>query len=283
MYYEKLQKLYTKIDLPKLQTINADSEESYAMTIKVAFVKSLQLNQLLHNKIENEDSFLFLSILRGTCEELIVLEYIKQLIAEKDRNALVNSLLKAAVKKELIEQTHFIQKYRPAQPVLTEKVAEFFPGEEIFEILSRNGINGKSLPPTEQMAKKVGLEELYNYMYRASCSFVHFNPRIMLRTIWYENEQPEQSSISINNFNKYYFSFCSFYGSYLFGLIFKKFKNYLEVSKEDEVTVNKIIEIVRRTIHYPELVTYEECNLKRPKTELTIINDFLKDQLFDKE
>jgi len=281
MYYEKLQELYSKIDLSKLQKINADMENRYAMTIIIAFVKSLQLNQTLHNKIENENSFLFLSTLRGACEELIILEYIQQQIVEEDRSLIIISLLKESMRKELIQQRLFIQKYRPAQPVLTEMLAEHFPGEEISSILSRNGITGKILPRTEQMARKVGLEELYNFVYRASCSFVHFNPRIMLRTVWYENNLPEQSNISIANFNKYYFSFCSFYGSYLFGLIFQKFKSYLDLSKEDESTINEIIKLIRHTVHYPELVTYEECNIKRPKTELTIINRFLENQLFD--
>lgn len=226
------------------------------MTIMIAFIKSLQLNQTLHDKIENENSFLFLSTLRGACEELITLEYIQQQIVEEDRSSIIGSPLKESMRKELIQQGHFIQKYSPAQPVLTEKLVEHFPSEEISSILSRNGIKGKKMPPTNQMAETVGLEESYNYMYRASCSFVHFNPRIMLRTVWHENNLPEQSNISITNFNKYYFSFCSFYGSYLFGLIFQKFKSYLDLSKEDESTINEIIELIRRTVHYPELVTY---------------------------
>lgn len=281
MKYEKLKKLYRKINLSKLQRISADMENKYAMTIRVSFIKSLQLNRALYDEIEQENSFLFLSTLRGVCEEVIVLEYIQNQIVEEDRSLIISSLLKESTRKELIQQSDFIQKYRPTQPVLTEELAEHLPGEEIEMILSRNNIRGKKLPPTQQMAKKVGLEELYNYMYRASCSFVHFNPRIMLRTIWYEDNLPKQGKISIKNFNKYYFSFCSFYGSYLFGLIFQKFQYYLDVSEEDKAKINEIIELIRRTVHYPELVTFEECNIQRPKTELTIINNFIENNLFD--
>lgn len=283
MYFEKIQELFNQIDLNKIQTVDIDNIGDFELTVKIAFCKCLQLNLLIHQEIFNPNSFLYLSNLRGTCEEVIVLKFINELFVEEDKNQIIKSIIKISIKKDLKEQKNFINKYRPAQPILDEKLADHFPGEEIGTILNRNGINGNKIPPTAQMADKVGLKELYDFIYRASCSFVHFNPRIMQRTVWYDNNQTKKSTISITNFNKYYFSFSSFYGSYLFGLLYQNFKEYLNISAKDKGVIEEIIETVRRKVHYPDLVTYEECNLKRPKTELTIINDFLENQIFKKK
>lgn len=283
MYFEKIQKLYNQVNLEEIQTVNVDGIGDFELIVKIAFCKSLQLNQIIHQEIFSKNSFLFLSILRGICEEIIVLKFINELISERDKDELIKSILKTSIKRELKQQNIFIKKYRPAQPVLGESLANHFQGEEIAAILNRNGINRIKIPPTEQMASKVGLKELYDFIYRASCSFVHFNPRIMQRTVWYENNQPDTGTISITNFNKYYFSFSSFYGSYLFGLLYTNFKEYINLNINQNKIIEEIMESVRRKTHYPDLVTFEECNIKRPKTDLTIINDYLENQIFKKE
>ncbi len=283
MYFEKIKELYNQIDLKEIQKVNLNEVKDFELTVKIAFCKSIQLNQITHQELFNENSFLYLSTLRGICEEVIVLKFINELFTDSDKDELIKSISKSLMRKELKEQNNFIKKYRPAQPVLDERLADHFEGEEIGVILNRNGINGNKIPPTAQMADRVGLKELYDFIYRASCSFVHFNPRIMQRTVWFKNEEPEIGNISITNFNKYYFSFTSFYGSYLMGLLFKNFKEYLQLSKKHEKIIQEIMDSVREKVHYPDLVTFEECNLKRPKTELTIINRFLENQIFKKE
>jgi len=283
MYFEKIQKLYNQIDLEEIQAVNLNTVDEFKLTVKIAFCKSIQLNQIVHKELFNENSFLFLSTLRGICEETIVLKFIDELVSEGDKSELIKSLMKDSMFKELKEQRTFLNKYRPAQPVLNEKLADHFEAEEIAEVLNRNGINGKKIPATATMADRIGLKELYEFIYRASCSFVHFNPRIMHRTVWYQNEDLTKSRISITNFNRYYFAFSSFYGSYLTGLLYKNFKAYLNLSKRNEKIIEDIIDLVRRKVHYPDLVTFEECNIERPKTELTVINDFLKNQIFEKK
>lgn len=283
MYFEKIKDLYNKIDIQELQSVNLKSVSSFHLTIKIAFCKCFQLNQKIHEKIFDENSFLYLSMLRGICEEVIILKFINEVVSEEDKSKLIKSIMKASTLKELKEQSSFIKKYRPTQPVLDEKLMDYFSAEEIPTILNRNDINGNRIPPTAQMADKVGLKELYNFIYRASCSFVHFNPRIMYRTVWYENDEMDKANISITNFNKYYFSFNSFYSSYLFGLLYTNFKEYLNLNKETEEVIEEIMETVRKKIHFPDLVTFEENNLQRPKTELTIINEFLENQIFEKK
>lgn len=283
MYFEKIQKLYNQIDLHEIQTVNFDNVEDFELTVKIAFCKCIQFNKIVNKELFDENSFLYLPMLRGICEEVIVLKFIDELISEEDKNELIKSLMKSSMLKELKEQSCFINKYRPAQPVLNEKLADHFLGEEISIILNRNGVNGNKIPPTAQMADRIGLKELYDFIYRATCSFAHFNPRIMHRMVWYQNDDINKGEISITNFNKYYFSFSSFYGSYLLGLLYKNFNGYLNISEKNEEIIKDIIESVRRKVHYPDLVTFEECNLKRPKTESTVINDFLENQIFEKK
>lgn len=283
MYFKKIKELYDQIELKELRTINLNEVKDFELTVKVAFCKSVQINQIIHQELFDKNSFLYLSTLRGICEEIIVLKFIDDLFIEQDKDELIKAICKSSVQKELKEQSNFIGKYRPGQPLLDESLSNYLVGEEIQAILNRNGINGNKIPPTAQMADRIGLKELYDFIYRGSCSFVHFSPRIMQRTVWYENNESEIANISITNFNKYYFSFSSFYGSYLMGVLYKNFKKYLHINKEQEKIIKKIINSVREKVHYPELVTFEEFNLKRPKTELTIINQFLKNQIFDED
>jgi hypothetical protein len=280
MNFKQLQDLYNKIEPKEIQSLDLNVVDDYQMLLSISFCKCLQVNQIIHNSIFDKNSFLYLASIRGICEELIVLKYIDETIKNEDKSLLVQSIMKISTQKELKEQASFIGKYRPAQPVLGEKVSDFLKGEEIGPILNRNGINGTKMPSTYQMADKIRLRELYDYLYRASCSFVHFNPRVMQRTVWYQNDELNKSEISITNFHKYYYSFSSFYCSYLFGLLYKMFNDKLNLSESNSNIINEIIEVLRRTVHYPELVTFEELNLKRPKTELTVINEFLENQLF---
>jgi len=266
MYYEKLQELYNQIDVSELQTIDVNSSSIFEGLLRVAFCKCIQLNQMIHESINNDNSFLYLPNIRGICEEIIVLKFIDDLISDSDKDILLLSMSKLTIAKELREQELFIRKYRPAQPVLKEDFANNFKGEEISEVLNRNGINGNKMPPTAQMADRIGLKELYDYLYRGSCSFVHFNPRIMQRTIWAEKNSTKVYKTSITNFHKYYFSFSSFYCSYLLVLLYKYFGHYFHLSTEHVKIFVEIKEFIRRTRHYPELVTFEEVDLKRPKT-----------------
>lgn len=281
MNFEKLKELFNSIDLEKLQQVNIDEKGRFELMIQIAFVKSIELNQIIQKKEFDENSFLYLSTLRGVCEEIIILKYIRDFINEKDQNLLIDSIMKESTHKELIEQEIFINKYRPAQPVLDKSFSKEFPGTEISTILKRNKINGKRLPPTVQMAEKTGFKELYDYIYRASCSFVHFNPRIMLRTIWYKNNNPKLSNISIKNFSNYYFFFSSFYSSYMSVLLYKTFERYLAGGEDLKKIMNELEDLIKHQDHFPELVTFEECNIKRPNTKLTVINRFLKNKLFD--
>jgi hypothetical protein len=280
MYFEKLRELYYKFNDSEIYyTKNVDS--TFELLINICFAKCLQINRIVHNEVFNPHSFLFLSTLRGICEEIIVLNYIDKSFTPNDKDLVLEAMMKDTTLEELRQQQIFMEKYRPFQPVLKEEFGKHLRGIDISDVLRRNEIHGKLVPPTYKMAKEVNLTELYNFIYRGSCSFVHFNPRIMMRTVWTDNESNNNYYISITNFNKYYFSFSSFYGSYLFYLLFKKLNTYLTISTDNMQLLEELKEIIRNTTHFPDLVTFEEMNLQRPETTLTIINKHLMNQLFN--
>lgn len=175
-----------------------ENKPIFDILVMVSFIKAIEINVLIHQIVFNENSFLYLSNLRGTCEEYITLKFLKEKINENDRNDLIVKLSKVQMNNDIFKQFHFLQKYRPFQPTLDpRKVDNRRIQQEINEILVRNGIKTKNkLPPTEQLASSTGLSEFYEFMYRASSSFVHFNPRTMMRTVWYDKENVYHFSIS---------------------------------------------------------------------------------------
>lgn len=85
----------------------------------------------------------------------------------------------------------------------------------------------------------------------------------------------------ISNFNEYYWDFSSFYGVYQLLLLYKEFKEIIDPKSIITEEINKLKMTFKHRAHYPEIVTYEELNIDRPKTKWTIINPMLDDQLFE--
>lgn len=121
------------------------------------------------------------------------------------------------------------------------------------------------------MARTIGFSEFYEFMYRACSSFVHFKPGILLRTVWYDNQNV--GNISISNFNRYYWDFSSFYGVYQFLVLYKEFKSIIDINN----ILTSEIDILKESFksrHFPEVITFEELNITRPKTKWTVVNLF---------
>lgn len=113
------------------------------------------------------------------------------------------------------------------------------------------------------MAIDSKLKSLYDYLYHATSKTVHFSPNILLRTGWYKSLN-DPIVFSVKNFNNYYDTFNSFYGSYLFVQFCTSFKKALKL----DVKFLSIVKSIKITLddfnYFPELVTFEELNLKRP-------------------
>ncbi|MET3126726.1 hypothetical protein ABID42_001828 [Arcicella rosea] len=273
---------FDKINEKFLKYYNFESKSIFDLLAMASFIKALEINILINQNVNSENSFLYLSNLRGTCEELISLKYLKEKINEADRNDLIIKLSQVQLSNDIAKQFSFLQKYRPFQPTLNAEKLETQNEKltAINEILHRNGIKTKNkLPPTEQLALATGLSEFYEFMYRASSTFVHFNPRTMMRTVWYDNNKT--FNFSISNFNSYYWDFSSFYGAYQFLILYKELKEIVDPADVINVEIMELKKTFKYRSHYPEIVTYEELNIDRPTTKWTVLNSLLDDQLFE--
>jgi hypothetical protein len=111
------------------------------------------------------------------------------------------------------------------------------------------------------MAKSVGLESLYDYLYFATSNFVHFNPQTLLRMGW--GDINKHFKFTVSNMSPYYRSFASFYGAILFLGFHAAFAS--EALKTDcSKEVAEILDLISHVHRWPEVITFEEMNQRPP-------------------
>ena len=110
--------------------------------------------------------------LRGLCEDLIVLKFIRQL-KRKERDEVVQIKMMSSTADAIAKQAAFFRKNRPFQPVLSR----FFDPGNLAGAKDRLTIIGqhsklwkteRKLPPVSQMADKVMLKQFYDFKKRSS-------------------------------------------------------------------------------------------------------------------
>ncbi|WP_299818063.1 DUF5677 domain-containing protein [uncultured Pontibacter sp.] len=266
---EQLDKIFRDIH-PHYQTIIVErlgEDSAFLCVTKAAFAKNYEFNCLC-NSLENiQDSFFLMSSLRGICEDLIAIKYINEHI-KIDRDKLIRLMTRKRTLEGTIVQKSFLLEQKPHQIFLEFKDAEKQVGEltdEIKAILVKNGLKGdKEFPSVAQMATDAKLIKLYDYLYYATSKTVHFEPGLLLRLGWTENKQSDNFIFSTKNFNRYHADFCSYYAAILFIEFYKSFKKDLQLDKLIKKDIKLIREVLDEQIRMPEIVTFEECNIKPP-------------------
>lgn len=239
------------------------AETNFKACIIASFSKAIDLGVSLFKETDEDESYFKTSCLRGLCEEIIELLYIEKMLAP-NQNEIIMALVAINLAKDLSAQEQFFKRNHPIQPILGSSVwtDKQKPTDEIKAILNSKGIKGEKLPPVEQMAQKVNLSELYSYMYRATSNFVHFNPNHLIRMGW--GKDMKEARFSITHFYYYYLSFNRFYMSYLTILLCKTFKDQLGLNGEILNVITQMETDLNSRKYWPEIVTFEEMNLKRP-------------------
>ena len=253
--------------------VSSKNFDVYLATLKSAFVKSYDFARFAHRvpmSQANETSFFTTAALRGICEDIIALKFIAQ-FPKEIRQELMVLEMSSNVRKTIRAQTDFFKRERPFQPVLTSRKRDDSGKEkaQYANIGSRTGlpmINDK-LPAVEQMAVKVGLRELYNYLYRVTSETVHFNVHVALRNGW--GPLPGSVQFGTKTFCKYYLSLNQTYGVFLFCLMSETFKSELGLDNTFLITVEKLRKELDRELRWPEPVTFEEMNVRPPSPILT--------------
>jgi len=242
----------------------------FAACVKASVCKCYEFNLAVPQIAKTGNAFFAISSLRGICEDLIVLHYIASLPAP-DREALVQSLSSAELSTRIKLQDDFFTSFRPQQPVLrmqdatkaidaSEAKARAIWNKHGWPNLSRG-----SIPQVQQIAEKQGehqLAILYDYLYRLTSGGVHFNVQSLLRSGW--GPLPNLA-FSARHFHRYFAEYCSLYGAFMFCLYFEFFQGLLRAGKKQRDCIDKIRQEVLFTPRWPEMVTYEEMNLKPPE------------------
>lgn len=127
--------------------------------LKASFVKAFDFARYCNRtEIDNADegSFFIASALRGICEDVITLKFLRRL-RRKQRDEVVSIEMLMGVRRAMAEQAAFFKKLRPFQPVLQQKddPAEVKKQKDRLTAIGTSSrlwnTEGK-LPPIEQMA-----------------------------------------------------------------------------------------------------------------------------------
>lgn len=245
----------------------------FSLCLRASFGKCYEFNLHAWDENNTESAFYWLPTLRGVCEDLIVLNYI-QGIPHAQRETLVTGLMRHELHVRLMTQVEFFKNTKPQQPILkpfmtADQVDDL--ETEIRDVWRAHGwpnMNRKVMPPTRQMAEKHGgdiLATLYDYLYRLTSATVHFNVGGLLRTGWGDMLH---ATFSPKHFNRYYTMFGRVYGAYMFCAYFELFARFLRTNAETKEPVAEIRQALLRLPRWPEMVTFEEMNIKPPEIEL---------------
>lgn len=248
---------------------NIPRDGTFRCVLRASFVRAYEFavycNRIQADKAD-EGCFFMASALRGTCEDLIALRFIRQL-PRKVRDEVINIEMSLAVNKAVVEQSKFFQKQRPFQSVLSGQMGSQWVDAQkarLDQIGSSSGLwnTKKKLLPIEQMAIKLKMKEMYDYFYRVTSDVVHFNPRISMRNGW--GLDPKRGKFSTKNYARHYLRFCQVYSVLLFIMFARRFAVDLRLSKSFRTALGAIEAENDVEMRWPEAITFEEMNLKPP-------------------
>lgn len=253
------------------QTLKLERGELFRLCIRSSLVKCYEFNLLVRREEDKELAFFWIPSLRGICEDLIVLNFIKGL-PKPERESLINLMMQHDICTRVETQVAFFSVARPQQPVLNYKDVDKRLAEleskirVIWKAHGWPGMKRGAMPQIRQIAEKQGnaiLGRLYDYLYRLTSGTVHFSVQSLLRLGW---GTTKSTTFSTSNFSNYFSMFGQVYGSYLFCLYFEFFGRYLRPGPEVKQIVDEIRESLLLNPRWPEMVTFEEMNLTPPKT-----------------
>jgi hypothetical protein len=242
----------------------------FSLCVKASLSKCFEFNMAARANSKYGDLFFAVSSLRGICEDLIVLRFIKGL-PSSDRSRLISALSNHETCSRISLQDKFFSAVRPQQPVLRIKDADqqiALAETAARAIWNRHGwsnLKSGALPQIRQIAEKQGvptLLNLYDYLYRLTSAGVHFSVQSLLRSGWGANQR--EFYFSTKNFRQYYTLYCTVYGAFMLCLYFEFFGSVLRPGPRVTDIVNTIRQDLLYTPRWPEMVTFDEMNLKAP-------------------
>ena len=250
-------------------TIEELPDRMFEALIAAALAKCVEFNVAVNRARKHHDEeFLFVSALRGICEDLIWLAFISRM-PEEERKKITEVLLRKTLSDGLRVQKGFFEANNPFQIVLGPSSSEkelssptTLPDRQALrEFWAARGTTRRDGPTVREMASEIGLNFTYDYVYFMSSNFVHFNPQALLRAGWGDKTNPFKFSVS--HLSGYYKSLASFYGAILFIRLYSAFSesHFRESCKQE---VGALLDLIEKVHRWPEVVTFEEMNKSPP-------------------
>jgi len=272
---KELRKHYKSLKpmIEKLRTQKFNHRATYSLCLRATFIKAFDYNYSLNCRRSTLPAFFTIPPLRGICEDII---YFRCLASWKvrERDSILRTLMLTNVFSNLKCQTKFFKTNRLFQDVLpitpNQRRRLKRLGAKAVRLWQRHGFNNVSSytfsPSTRSLARQANLLPLYDYLYHAASEFVHFNPRELLRSGWGDMKGGQMLEVrfSSENFSLYYREFAVVYGSYLLCLFVKLLARNLRIPKDVLRIVERIDAVLMAIMRWPELVTYEEMNVRPP-------------------
>ena len=224
------------------------------------------------SRSKTESTYILVSNLRGICEDLIYLTYLSKMNRD-DADEWIKLMSQQKYAESLLAQRNFFEMNNPYQPVIGNNISRS-EAEQFVEESKRNFSEFRqSIPDSRStirgMAEVVGLTSTYHFIYHASSNFVHFNPQVLLRTGWGDTSLEDPVfTFSTRNMSGYYQIFSIFYAAILFIGYEASFGSHYFNDVLD-VEIARIIELITAVQRWPEIVTFEEMNVKPPFFLLT--------------
>lgn len=258
--------LIAETDLFNQVPLTTFNQQMYKSCVTAALMKCVEFNLEINASRKNRTAFHLTSFLRGMCEDLITLSYIRRYSAS-EREHLIKIYMAYLMGGSVVAQENFFGKVRPFQPLISFGDADAHTQHALNDLKtfwsSKGFSKDKIFPSVENMAIDAKLKDLYDFLYHATSRTVHFSPNVLLRMGWYNNEEAI-IRFSAQNFVKYHELFNMFYGSYLFVRFARTFKKFLGLPSSFMQKVKVVEEVLEEFVFYPEIITFEELNLKRP-------------------
>ncbi|MBK9271627.1 MAG: hypothetical protein IPM48_08505 [Saprospiraceae bacterium] len=231
-----------------------------------AYVKCYDFMLYICNLDKAENAFFQIPILRGLCEDLISITYLLSL-SENERNSILLCEQVREFKSTLNAQEKYFKKYNPAQIVVPESVIPEL--KKYIKHYHSKGIKivERYLPSVQKMSSKVGLEDLYDYIYFSTSKTVHFDIVTLMSMGWGEIDNDEKTISPIfsyqHNYHQY-FKFVFFYTSVIFIYQTIKFAEIVDKSEEIRSKLEKLIEGYK-IIDWPTILSFEQLNIPTPE------------------
>jgi hypothetical protein len=239
----------------------------FLLSVRAAFVKNFEVNQFIHTPGAAVNAFDITGSLRGICEDIIALKWLTT-YEKRDRDEAVGVMMMKSVLELMQQQTSFFNTYRPSQPILEAKdVSAEIHGLKQRLRAMRKGNRWKKhreWPSVREMAEPGGLLPLYDFLYAATSSFVHFSPNNLLRMgkpAGPEGATGQRMQFSTLHFADYYSHFNQFYGLFLFVTFCTTFAATLGCKSEIKPAVEQLMKHLDEELRWPELITTEEMNV----------------------